>query len=95
MHFTIHCLDKPGAVQARLDSYEAHKAYLGNAPMRIVVSGPLLAPDQETMIGSFFLVEAETQAEVRAFHDADPFKKAGIWDRVSIHPFLKRMDNRS
>ena len=63
--------------------------------MRILISGPLLAPDHETMIGSFFLVEADTQAEVQAFHDADPFKKAGIWERVSIHPFLKRMDNRS
>ena len=95
MHFIIHCLDKPGAVQQRLDKYEAHKAYLGKAPVRILVSGPLLAADHETMIGSFFLVEAETQAEVQAFHDADPFKRAGIWERVSIHPFLKRVDNRS
>jgi uncharacterized protein YciI len=61
----------------------------------ILVSGPLVAPDHETMIGSFFLVEAETQDAVQSFHDADPFKKAGIWERVSIHPFLKRMDNRS
>jgi uncharacterized protein YciI len=62
--------------------------------VRILVSGPLLAPDHETMIGSLFLVEAEAQQEVQAFHDADPFKMAGIWERVSIHPFLKRMDNR-
>jgi uncharacterized protein YciI len=95
MHFTIHCLDKKGGLPDRLANYEAHKAYLGKAPLRIVISGPLLAPDQETMIGSFFLVEAETQADVQAFHDADPFKKAGIWEQVSIHPFLKRMDNRS
>jgi uncharacterized protein len=95
MHFVIHCLDKQGAVQSRLSRYEDHKAYLATAPVRILVSGPLLAPDHETMIGSFFLVEAETQQEVEAFHNADPFKKAGIWERVSIHPFLKRMDNRS
>ncbi|GAB0113643.1 YciI family protein [Acidisoma sp. C75] len=95
MHFIIHCLDKPGAVQQRLAHYEAHKAYLGKAPVRILVSGPLLAPDHETMIGSFFLVEAESEEDVQAFHNADPFKKAGIWERVSIHPFLKRMDNRS
>ena len=94
MHFIIHCLDKQGAVQDRLANYEAHKAYLGRAPVRILVSGPLLAPDHETMIGSFFLVEAASEDDVQAFHDADPFKKAGIWERVSIHPFLKRMDNR-
>jgi uncharacterized protein len=95
MHYTIHCLDREDGLPDRLANYEAHKAYLGKAPMRIVISGPLLAPDNETMIGSFFLVEAETRAEVQAFHDADPFKKAGIWETVSIHPFLKRMDNRS
>jgi uncharacterized protein YciI len=77
-----------------LSHYEAHKAYLGVAPIRIVISGPLLAQDDDTMIGSLFLVEAESQAEVQAFHDADPFKAAGIWERVSINPFLKRMDNR-
>ncbi len=95
MHFIIHCLDKPDALPERLAHYEAHKAYLGQAPVRILVSGPLLAPDHETMIGSFFLVEAETAEAVQAFHDADPFRQAGIWERVSINPFLKRMDNRS
>ena len=94
MHFVIHCLDKPNAVQQRLAHYDAHKAYLSAPTVAILVSGPLLAPDQETMIGSFFLVEAESQAQVEAFHNNDPFKKAAIWEKVSIHPFLKRMDNR-
>jgi uncharacterized protein len=94
MHFIIHCLDHPGAVQTRLANYEAHKAYLSKPPVRIVISGPLLAQDNETMIGSLFLVEAATQAEVQSFHDNDPFKAADVWKTVSIHPFLKRMDNR-
>jgi uncharacterized protein YciI len=94
MHFVIHCVDHKGAVQKRLANYEAHKAYLGTAPFKIVVSGPLLAEDNETMIGSMFLVEADDQASVEAFNEADPFHKAGIWERIDIHPFLKRMDNR-
>lgn len=94
MHYVIHCLDREGALESRLAHYEAHKAYLARAPLRILVSGPLLADDEETMIGSCFLLEAGSLAEVQAFHDSDPFKAAGIWDRVSIRPFLKRMDNR-
>ena len=31
MHFTIHCLDKPGGVQERLDNYEAHKGVSRNS----------------------------------------------------------------
>ena len=94
MHFIVHALDRPGAVADRLANYDAHKAYLGSSPLKIVISGPLLAEDNETMIGSLFLFEAETKAEVVAFNAADPFSKAGIWERVEIHPFLKRMDNR-
>ena len=30
-----------------------------------------------------------------AFHQNDPFYHAGVWRAVSIHPFLKRVDNRA
>ena len=94
MHYVIHCLDHDGAVNKRLDHYEAHKAYLGAAAMKTVISGPLMADDETTMIGSCFVVEAATLAEVEAFNHADPFAKAGLWKSVSIRPFLKRVDNR-
>ena len=94
MLFIIHAKDKAGALPTRLANYDAHKAYLSNAPIRIVISGPLTSDDGETMIGSCFLVEANAMAEVLAFHEADPFKVAGVWERVHINPFLKRMDNR-
>lgn len=95
MHYVVHCLDHPGFVEKRLENYDAHKAYLGAADITIVVSGPLLADDEETMIGSMFLLEANSLEEVEAFHKNDPFYAAGIWEKVSIRPFLKRMDNRA
>ncbi len=94
MHYVIHCLDHDGALEKRLAHYEAHKAYLSNPSVNIVISGPLLADDEETMIGSMFLVEADSLAEVESFHRNDPFFAAGIWAQVSIRPFSKRMDNR-
>ncbi|MCR9122554.1 MAG: YciI family protein [Phyllobacteriaceae bacterium] len=94
MHYVIHCLDKPNSVQKRLDHYDAHKAYLAEAPVKTVISGPLLADDEETMIGSCFVVEAGTLAEVEAFNRADPFHAAELWGQVSIRPFSKRVDNR-
>ena len=32
------------------------------------------------MIGSLFLIEAPSRAEVEAFNRADPFAAAGIWE---------------
>lgn len=94
MHYVIHCLDYDGAVEKRLANYEDHKAYLGSAPVKTIISGPLLADDEQTMIGSCFVIEADTLAEVEAFNDNDPFKKIGLWKSISIRPFSKRVDNR-
>ena len=94
MHYVIHCLDHDGAVEKRLANYEDHKAYLGSAPVKTVISGPLLADDEETMIGSCFVIEADTLAEVEAFNANDPFRKVGLWKSISIRPFSRRVDNR-
>lgn len=94
MHYVVHCLDHDGAVQTRLDNYEAHKSYLASAPVKTVISGPLLAEDGETMIGSCFVLEADSKEDVVAFNANDPFAQVGLWKQVSIHPFNKRVDNR-
>ena len=94
MHYVVHCLDHDGAVEKRLSLYEAHKAYLAQAPVKTVISGPLLADDEETMIGSCFVLEADSIEEVEAFNRDDPFAQAGLWKTVSIRPFAKRVDNR-
>jgi uncharacterized protein YciI len=91
--FVIHALDRAGALPARLAAYEAHKAFLADTTrhgVRIVMSGPLVAEDGETMIGSLFLVEADDRTAVAAFNRADPFHAAGIWDSVRITGFLRR-----
>jgi len=65
--------------------------------VRLVVAGPLLADDGETMIGSLFLTEADSKAEVEAFNRADPFYEHGVWDRdtIEIRAFMKRVDDRA
>ncbi|OUL72752.1 YciI family protein [Paraburkholderia hospita] len=94
MNYIVYCLDHDGMVEKRLENYDAHKAYLATSPVKTLVSGPVVAEDNQTMIGSFFLYESDSIEEVRAFNQADPFNKAGIWKTVDIRPFLKRVDNR-
>jgi uncharacterized protein len=94
MHFTVYCLDHEGMVERRREYYDAHKAYLATSPVKTLISGPLLAADGETMIGSFFLYDGDDLGEVVRFIRDDPFNKAGIWGSVDVRPFLKRVDNR-
>jgi uncharacterized protein len=93
MLFVIHALDKEGALPIRLANYDAHKAFLSDTSaygVKIVMSGPLVADDGETMIGSMFIVDADSRASVDAFNRADPFHAAGNWERVTITAFLRR-----
>lgn len=93
MLFAIHAVDRAGALDTRLANYDAHKAFLSDTlalGVKIVMSGPLVADDGATMIGSLFLIEAPDRAAAEAFNAADPFHKAGIWERVTITGFLRR-----
>jgi len=93
MLFVIHAVDRPGALETRLAHYDAHKAFLADTSphgVRIVMSGPLVADDGTTAIGSHFVVEAADRATVEAFNRADPFHAAGIWGEISIRGFIKR-----
>lgn len=97
MHFIIHAKDKKGVLPTRQAQTEAHRAHLNDTSrfgVKIVISGPLVTDDGQTSVGSLFVVEAPDRKAVEAFHAADPFKKAGIWERIDISAFIKRRDNR-
>jgi uncharacterized protein len=94
MLFIIHALDQPDALPRRLAAYAAHKAFLSDCArhgVTMVMSGPLVADDGETMRGSFLLVEAADRATVERFNAADPFSAADVWQTVSISAFLSRV----
>ena len=92
MFYTIHCLDRENMLQTRLDHYNAHRRYLDEAAIDIALAGPITSDDNETPIGSFFVVAAECREEAENFNQSDPFYRLNVWDRegIRIHRFLKR-----
>jgi len=94
MLFVIQCIDKPGVAAVRAAHMQAHRDYTASTPIRIVLSGPLTDDDGDSVIGSFFLVDANDRAQVEQFQAADPLFQAGIWASIQVHAFAKRVDNR-
>ena len=93
MFFVLHARDKAGALDIRQANYEAHKAFLADTSahdVSMIMSGPLVADDGKTMIGSLMIMEAPDRATVEAFNRADPFYAAGIWEKIDISAFVKR-----
>ena len=94
MIWVILCKDKPNSLNARLKIIDKQRAYLSTNPIKTLISGPLT--DKEgNMNGSFFMVEADNEEEIRVFQRNDPIFKANIWDEIIISPFNKRVDNLS
>lgn len=86
MLFAIHCLDKPGAEALRHAVQDAHAAYMRAQAGRIVFGGPLLADDGATRVGTLVVVDLPSRAELDAFLDAEPYRRAGLFDRCEVHP---------
>ena len=48
--------------------------------------------DGETMIGSFFLLEAPSRKSAEALFASDPMKQAGVWSSFNLHAVTLRQN---
>jgi uncharacterized protein len=92
--YAVHCLDGADALETRLARHAEHRAYLAAAKVKLIVAGPLVSPNGEKMIGSLFIVEADTMEAVADFNGSDPFTLNKVWEKVQINRFDKKTDNR-
>lgn len=83
--FCLYCIDRPNSLEVRLGARADHLAYVGAFAERILVAGPLL-DDEGGMRGSMILMDFEDRAAAEAFCAADPYVKAGLFERVEIRP---------
>ncbi len=79
--------DKPGALQIRLDTRDAHIAYLRQTAV-VSQAGPLLDEAGE-MIGSLIVLEVPDMTAARDWADHDPYAQAGLFDSVELIPWKK------
>ena len=79
--------DKPGALQTRLDTREAHVTYLRETGV-VSQAGPLL-DEAGGMIGSLVILDVADMAAAREWAAGDPYAKAGLFESVEIIPWKK------
>lgn len=86
--FLVNARDKPNSTDLRLANRQDHLQWASEFSHKIAMAGPVLSDDGEKMIGSTFVIEFDTKEEVEAWAAADPYAKAGLFDRTEIIPFL-------
>ncbi len=89
MMFVVHCKDKAGHLQTRLDHRPAHLAYLDGYKENLIVAGPLLSEDRQNMVGSHFILDFPDRAALDIFLANDPYRQAELFEKVEVTPFRK------
>ena len=84
--FALHCLDKANSLDLRMANREAHLAYVGGFRDQLKLAGPLLDAEGN-MAGSLIIVDMADIEAAREFSANDPYRKAGLFERVEITAF--------
>lgn len=87
MLYVAMCHDKPGALDIRVATRDAHLVWLKGLGARVRIAGPFLDDDGTTMCGSVVVIEADTLDEAKATFAADPYAIAGLFAEVEIRPW--------
>ena len=91
MLVTIVKFDKPDQAKNRKIYAPAHSKYVREKlPPKALFSGSLFSDDGKTIVGTMFIAEFKSLDGARLFHKGDPYKTAGIYDRVLISPSVTK-----
>lgn len=92
MYYAVSCYDKENSLNLRMATREKHLAFASNAGARIIVGGALLSNDDQ-MIGSHMIVEANDRSALDAFLATDPYALAGLFEKITIKPMKIAFSN--
>ncbi|WP_085901669.1 YciI family protein [Kiloniella majae] len=91
MKFIFSCVDKKDHAHVRAENRPAHLEYLNKFIDHIVVAGPTLGVDHESMTGSLLILEFDTDVAAQEFALNDPYNKAGLFEQVTITPWKQAL----
>ena len=96
MYYAIIARDRADSLAARLAARPAHLERLTTLQVqgRLLLAGPHPAIDSDApgpagFTGSLVVAEFADLGAARAWADADPYVAAGVYEDVTVKPFVK------
>jgi uncharacterized protein len=87
MRYALICLDKPNALQTRVENRAAHLEHIQSTGV-VEQAGPFIDAAGQ-MCGSLIILGVTTRAEAEAWASADPYAKAGLFSSVMIQEWKR------
>lgn len=98
MLYAIWGEDVPHSLERRLAARPAHVARLTELQEdgRLILAGPFPAtdgpdPGPAGFSGSLIVAEFDSLAAARTWAEADPYRAAGVYAKVTVKPFKKTL----
>jgi len=89
MLFLCVLTDKPYSNALRMATRPKHLEHVEAVKSKIVVCGPQLSDDEQTMIGSMFVFDVADRAAAEEIVRNDPYTKAGLFESTVIRAFKR------
>jgi uncharacterized protein YciI len=88
-HYFIYRVDKPNSAALRMRTRQAHLDYAATLGATLVFAGPAFSDDEETMIGSVWVLQVASRDEAEAITRSDPYEKVGLFQSKIVQLLLK------
>ena len=94
MPYAILTTDKPNSAELRARVRDTHIEYLTANVHKLLAAGALINDDGSGGHGGILIVDTDDRKEAEAFIAADPFTKAGLFEKVTVTRWRKAYFNK-
>ena len=85
--FLVICRDGENSAQKRTQFLKGHLDHVEKNWEKYVTAGPVRIPGSEPLVGSVFLVLADTLNEAKALMEGDPYIASGMYETIEYLEF--------
>lgn len=94
MEWMVKCVSKPGMVERRAATLQAHIEHLDKFKIETWYSGPMMVGDGSNANGSFRVIDFPTRENTADYIGTDPYTTAEIFQRIDIERVFPYTDLR-
>lgn len=94
MPYAILTTDKPNSAELRARARDTHIEYLTANVHKLLAAGALINDDGSGGHGGILIVDTDDRKDAEAFIAADPFAKAGLFEKVTVTRWRKAYFNK-
>ena len=80
--FLVVCRDGPNAAESRTTHLDGHLRHVEKNWRAYITAGPIREPDGEKIVGSVFLVLADSLEQAKTLMHGDPYLTCGMYESI-------------